>query len=239
MRSYYLLDNQPITVQLDLDKMCFIGWDNNEMIFRYLKGAYPKRVKFIEFLQSFKDYGSTEEIDKFFLDGYDKATPYTYKEAFELTDPAFRAAVFDTVVIGEMIESLGHKMISRETAKVTHKRYSDSGELLDQQQHDSVYELHQVDGKALKVTDPLYAVRCWCPSTKGEHWVWVESKYNQDPLTAIASTFRVHANVIPFIKRLTRHGDVLLAEMKQEVNPTGEIVPLTKQQYFDLLTTES
>jgi hypothetical protein len=85
----------------------------------------------------------------------------------------------------------------------------------------------------------LYAVKCWCTTTQKENWLWIEKKYKDDPLAAIASTFRFHENVIPYIKELKRQGDVMLVEMKKEVHPEGEIIPLTADQYFNLLTAES
>jgi hypothetical protein len=49
----------------------------------------------------------------------------------------------------------------------------------------------------------------------------------------------VHENLIPFIKELKRQGDILLVELTQEVDPRGQMVSLSKDQYFDLLTAQS
>jgi hypothetical protein len=58
-------------------------------------------------------------------------------------------------------------------------------------------------------------------------------------LTAIASTFVVHKNIIPHIKALKRQGDILLTEMDDDIKPEGEMVSLTKEQYFGLLVAQS
>ena len=53
------------------------------------------------------------------------------------------------------------------------------------------------------------------------------------------NTFFVHENLIPFIKELKRQGDILLVELKQDVEPRGQMVSLSKDQYFELLTAQS
>jgi hypothetical protein len=58
-------------------------------------------------------------------------------------------------------------------------------------------------------------------------------------LEAIASTFRIHENLIDNISELKRQGDILIVELKEEIDPSGEIVPLTAEQYFGLLTAQS
>jgi hypothetical protein len=45
--------------------------------------------------------------------------------------------------------------------------------------------------------------------------------------------------MIPHIKEIKRQGDVLLFEMKKELLPEGKIVPLTADQYFNLLVAQS
>ena len=102
-----------------------------------------------------------------------------------------------------------------------------------------MYETHEINGEKLGIEDKLYAVKCWCTSTNKEHWIWIDEKYKDDPLNAIASTFMVHENVIPHIKALKRQGDLLLLEMEEDVKPEGEMVSLTKEQYFGLLVAQS
>jgi hypothetical protein len=85
----------------------------------------------------------------------------------------------------------------------------------------------------------VYAVKCWCPSTNKEYWLWIEEQYKDDPLQAIASTFRVHENIISNIKCLKRQGNVLICEMKTNIIPEGNIRPLDKDEYFRLLQVET
>ena len=69
--------------------------------------------------------------------------------------------------------------------------------------------------------------------------MWIDSKYKDKPLEAVASTFHIHKNLIPHIKELKRQGDIMLVEMDEDINPEGEVVPLTAEQYFGLLTSET
>jgi hypothetical protein len=69
--------------------------------------------------------------------------------------------------------------------------------------------------------------------------LWIEDQYKDSPLEAVASTFRIHENLIPHIKEIKRQGDILLVELNQDVEPQGNIVPLTAEQYFGFLTAQS
>ena len=67
----------------------------------------------------------------------------------------------------------------------------------------------------------------------------IDEKFKNDPLSAVASTFFVHNNIKPFISCLKRQGDVMLAELSEEITPEGEMSPLTKEEYFGFLVAES
>jgi hypothetical protein len=69
--------------------------------------------------------------------------------------------------------------------------------------------------------------------------LWIEDQYKDDPLEAIARTFHIHENLVPFIKELKRQGDILLVELTEDIEPRGNMVSLSKDQYFGLLTAQS
>lgn len=179
------------------------------------------------------------EFCKAFQTQYDVSKPYTYTEAFSIVHAEWRALVFGSIRVSDMIAALGHRRIATAGRPVRHKQYTAEGEFIGYRDYDVVFETHQVTGDKLGVTEPLYAVRCWCTTTESEHWIWIESTYAMDPLEAIASTFRIHESVIPYIKELKRQGDILLVELTQEVEPRGEKRALTQTQYFSLLTAQS
>jgi hypothetical protein len=248
--------------KFDMDKInanskVYVEFD--EVIsFELLKQEFKDGVTFDQVIKYFK--GKVANIDVFntqiiselrLLRGCDDiadkleaafpmAKPFTYEEAFKLENVQFRAGVFTTIDVTEMVNNLGKTMIKTDGIEVTRKTFDTSGNRTEDVTYHNVYETYEIKGDKIGLEDELmYAVRCWCTSTNEEHWIWIEEKYKNEPLDAIASTFRIHENVIPYIKELKRQGDIMLVEMKEEVTPSGEIVPLSKKQYFDLLTVET
>ena len=70
----------------------------------------------------------------------------------------------------------------------------------------------------------------------------IDDKFKDQPLEAVASTFMIHENLIPHIKELKRQGDILLVEMKpghEDILPEGEMISLSSDKYFKLLTAQS
>ena len=168
---------------------------------------------------------------------YRHATKFTYAEAFKLPR-TFSPIVFGSISVPDMIKELGHERVAVAGKAVKHKSFSSNGEFLGYKEYDVIFETHRVNGSKMGISD-AFAIRCWCTTTENEHWLWIEDQYATDPLEAIASTFRVHENLIPFIKELKRQGDILLVELTKDVDPSGDLVSLTKDQYFSLLTAQS
>ncbi len=238
-----------VSLTLDVNKETFYDDVSNTDIIRYLKGVFTNKERFIDrFINKFREIPAeyTEfqcpELLNEFINIYDNVTPFSYKEAFKIKNREFQAKVFGSINIGEMISNLGNKRIAVEGKPVKHKIFDSNGEFLAHKEYDVIYETHEVNGKELGVDGKIYALKCWCTSTDKEHWLWIEEKYKDNPLEAVASTFRIHESLIPHIKELKRQGDILLVEMKDgssDVKAEGEIVPLTADQYFGLLTAQS
>lgn len=180
------------------------------------------------------------------LDSYDSITELTYQESFAIEIPQFRLKVFEDIDVGEMIKGLGYTKVKVEGEKVTRRRYNPDGtyELFEK---DNVYELLEVDTSTL--TDQRgskdYAIKCWCTSTNEEHFLWVEEEFAmQGPKEAIASTFRVQADLIPHIEEISRQGDILKIIYKddkylQKVDPAKPKRALTWDEYNSLLVCET
>lgn len=218
---------------------------NTEEVFRFLRTKYSSLNNFKDKVTDvFRNKIVTVEQALDFIPGeleeqFKNATPFTYKEAFHIENELFRNLVFTAIDITDMVYDMGHERIKTEGIQVKRKTFDIDGNFTGYVDYDNIYETHKVNGEKIGVDEPLYAVKCWCTSTNKEHWIWIEEQYKENPLEAIASTFRIHKNLIPHIKELKRQGDILLVEMKEDVKPEGEIVPLTKEQYFDLLTVET
>jgi hypothetical protein len=217
---------------------------------RFLKTKYTNRERFVSgfidpIFELLVDSQDNSELDvlrsmlEFFLDEYDNVTAFTYQQAFAIRSEAFKAIIFGSIRVPEMIKALGHSRIATAGQAVKHKQYSKQGDFLGYREYDVVFETHVVNGKALGLRGNVYAVKCWCTSTDNEHWLWIEDQYKDDPLEAIARTFHIHENLVPFIKELKRQGDILLVELTEDIEPRGNMVSLSKDQYFGLLTAQS
>lgn len=216
-------------------------------VVRYLKGIHTNKTRFKtrftdnieEICEKHPIFSNVKGLITEMLGLYSKVKPFSYAEAFAIKDEQFKAVVFGSVNINEMIDSLGSKRIKTDGIKLNHKQFTLDGELNGYKEYDNIYEVYEVDGNKLGLDEKLYVIKCWCTSTNKEHWLWIDGKHKDDPLSAIAATFMIHENLIPNIKEIKRQGDVLLVEMKEDIMPEGNIVSLTKEQYFGLLTCQS
>lgn len=232
------VDNQTFTVASNYDVMRFFkGYFRNEDDFHK---SFLDKIRYNEDLKKYFDMSKfVAEVEPLFRE----VEPFSYEEAFKIQDNTFRALVFGTVNVGDMIQHLGAERIKTDGIQSTQKIFTKEGEFQGTKEITNVYEVYEVDGTKLGIEDnKLYALKCWCTSTNNEHWLWIEEQYKDNPLEAVASTFRIHSDLIDKIKEIKRQGDVLLVEIKEEFKdyvPSGEIVPLTSKQYFGLLTTQA
>ncbi|EDP98287.1 hypothetical protein U8527_19985 [Kordia algicida OT-1] len=225
-------DKLPIRKFISILKMRHISFDNFYTRELTREWNYKSNPSFDEIIRSIKKK-------------WKKVTPLTYEEIFQLHDFSLRRFAFNYVGVDTFMKKLKAKRIATEGIEVHHAVYDEFGNKSMVQKH-NIFEIYEADFNKVQhfrswrgEKQLRYAVKCWCTSTNQEHWIWIESAYKDDPLAAIASTFRVHENVIPFIKCLKRQGDILLCEMKRNVRPEGTIRPLTKEEYFGLLISES
>lgn len=217
-------------------------------VMRYFKGFYPSvnvfKEKVLDPLKPFIEIPVNEITEKWVI-GYENATSFSYDEAFKIKNDNFRILVFQSININEMIENLGSKRIKVDGKQVKRKQFDINGEFTGYKEYDVIYETYEIYGEKLGLTNNVFAVKCWCTSTNKEHWIWIDEKYKENPLEAIASTFFVPEKYISSIKELKRHGDILLIEYNDDLNimdidfEKEKKVPLTADQYFALLTAES
>jgi hypothetical protein len=227
------------------------AWDRitTDSVIRYIRTRYTNKERFVSgFVTPVRDlvYKCGTELPTnlitlidLIVNSYDTAEPYTYAEAFKLESETFKSIVFGCIRVPEMIRELGHTRIATAGRAVRHKQFAPDGEFTGYRSYDVVFETHRVDGSTLGLRDDIHAVRCWCTTTSNEHWLWIQDEWRNDPLEAIAHTFQVHENLVPYIKELKRQGDVLLVELVQDVEPRGAMVTLSADQYFGLLTAQS
>ncbi len=235
-----------LALEYDIDDDYFIRGVPLPLIVKYLKGIYTNKNRFINyFIKPYKkictmyDRNYRHHTFDLMASMYDKTSPYTYKEAFLISDSTFKSIVFGSINISEMVEFLGAERISVQGKLLNLRVYDELGNYR-MEENNVIYELHKTNLEKIGANEDAYLVKCWCTSTNKEHWLWVEKEYAEmGALEAVASTFRVYKNMIPYIKTIKRQGDVLLFEMTKQVIPYGEIVPLTASQYFSLLISQS
>lgn len=213
---------------------------SKEEALRYLKGIYTNEQRFKHrFLNKISKIPELSNIFDFFKTNYSKLEPYSYIDAFNLKNQEFQAIVFGSINISEMIENLGKTRLKIEGKLVKRKTFFKNGDFDKISENNVIYETYEISGKKLNLPNNIYAVKCWCTTTNKEHWLWLEEVYKNNPLAAIASTFRFHENIIPYIVEMKRQGDIMLVELSKDIEPKGNIIPLTAEQYFKFLTAES
>ena len=233
-------------LRISVENQNFFISDTTNVV-KLLKGIYSTRKDFEEkFLAKLKNIENKEfNVDKLYnkiSELFNKLKKFSFEEAFKIKDESFKIMVFNTIDISDMINSLGAKRIKTDGITIKQKKFDNNGNFIKNYEMSNVFEIYEVSGKKLNLDENVYALKCWDTTTNMEHWLWIDKKYKDSPLDAVASTFRIHENIIPHIKEIKRQGDILFVEMKEgseNIKPEGKIVPLTSDQYFSLLTSQS
>lgn len=198
-------------------------------------GPYESGINLLNFL-------------KMDIPAWNRIRRLTYEEAFKIDDRELQTQVFAGINVREMIENLGYERIKTEGKNVKRRKYREDGsyEIVE---NDVIYELLKVEvskllGDDARIKTYRHAIKCWCTSTGKDHYLWIEDQFATDPLTGIASTCRVQEDLIPYIDTMKRQGDLFLFEFKDGfdqnmINPEKPRRPLTADEYFSLLVSES
>lgn len=223
------------------------------LITKFLKGVYREnkprfKDKFVNYFKScFKAY--EQEHLSYLIDNieylWDTVQPFSYKEAFELSNDRFKSIVFSSIDIREMIDNLGAKRVNVEGKDLINKTWNPYKKEFEEVPYTVVYELYHVNGEKLGIQDStaLPIVKCWCTTTDEEHWLWVDSNSfeNNSPLQAISSTCVIYKSMHGKIKHIIRQGDVFIFEMNENVIPNEdeETIKLSMNEYFSLLKSQA
>ena len=219
---------------------------------RYLKGIYREnKPRFTDkFINFFKMHFMAHGIEEFndILSNmeyiWDHVDPFSYKEAFEISDTNFKSKVFSSINIREMIDNLGATRISVEGKELINKVWNPYKSEFESTPYSVVYELYHVNGEKLGISNnsSLPIIKCWCTTTSEEHWLWVDNSFaNKSPLEAIASTCVIYKSMHGNIKHIIRQGDVFIFEMLKDVIPSEEedTMTLSMNEYFSLLKSQA
>lgn len=189
--------------------------------------------------QDFEDF--SKEVELVWNDIED----ISVTEAFSQKNIEIRRLYFKAIGTTELFKDLKPELIHTDSISKPGKTYTEDGKEVDTMIKDD-YELYKIDGarlfpeekqewRATRAT--IYAVRCWCSTTKREYWIYVPRTIGEknNALNAIAWTVRLEYSNI---KSLYRQGDVFISELTEE----SEGVPpyhLSSEQYVTLLKAVS
>lgn len=230
-----------VTLTFDVNKDDFTIAPKQDVV-RYLKGIYTNKDRFkSRFIDKMQEASQVEieghgqllscddsitELTKL----YEASEPYSYNEAFKIEDEEFRAMVFGSVDIAEMIEQSGYEVVASETRDMKDTKLGSRPE---------TYELLKVNGEKIGIEDDWYSVRCTCPSTGKTHYIAVEGDFDGVPFDAMASFYHIPSNIIPHIVEIKRHGDVLLVGYDEDIEPdVDSLQQLTTDQVMELVTNQ-
>lgn len=189
---------------------------------------YINRVQFTSIktvLRIFKAEGKTkEEVLHLFSQPksraniektYDKLEPFTIKEAIALPNAEQRMAALHAFEVEEIAKNLKAKVLDRQVIHKKQIRWDENLKPFEFEYQDE-YILYTIDAKTLGIkywwrNSMIYFVKCNCPSTDKEYYIYVaeEAAQNKDAIEAIAWTMRFNGQ------------------------------PLNKQQYLNLMYTET
>jgi hypothetical protein len=166
-------------------------------------------------------------------------------EAFSEKNLEIRRLYFKAIGIEKMFKELEPMLVDRQVIQFSNTTYDEKNNPNIEMIND-IYELYCIEGKKMfpeetsswrQSNADVYAVRCWCTTTKREYWIYVPRFVGEkkDALEAIAWTFMLNITEPEYI---VRQGDIIIAKASDN---SREIQPyhLDKATYLKFLRTQS
>lgn len=158
---------------------------------------------------------SQPENRTFIEEEYDALKPFTVKEAIKLPNVEQRMAALRAFQAEEVVKDLKAKQLDKQIISKKQIRWDENLKPYEFA-YDDEYTLYAVDAKTLGLNNwwrstELYFVKCNCPSTDRQYYIYVaeEAAQNKDAIEAIAWTMRFNGQ------------------------------PLKKEQYLNLMYSET
>lgn len=203
-----------------IDNLC-VGFNEFLKIKKARCGSVEELIQDYPYLKNFPD-----QIE-FFYEVWDDIVPITMEDAFMKTSIDYQRVYFHHLGVVRMMSKLNKKLVN------TYKHSDKLGH---------TYELYEISNPELGI-EQAAAVRCWCPSTGNEHWLWVDHRLDfvtgkKSAKDAIAWTCSSPVDVKD-IKKIHRQGEVYIFEVQENARRLDAPVHLTGKEYFSLLGNES
>jgi hypothetical protein len=205
--------------------------------------------EFVQFKRRVITHASLHDFGKMVEEAWDSIEPLDTQTAFQEKNLERRRVFFRCIGVRALFRNLQPLLLDRQVLKLQNNRWD------EENQHyvdaiEDVYELYKIDGKHIlppedgsrlhtwrREQSTVFAVRCWCTTTKREYWIYVPRNVAEknDALEAIAWTVQLN---ITNPKRLFRQGDILIAERSADSRDVP-LYHLDKKTYTELLVSET
>ena len=188
---------------------------------------------------------SYDEFGEDMLKEWNDIPDITISEAFSQNNMEIRRLCFKAIGVIELFKALEPELIHSDNIGYVNLITDSVGNQTKQGTVDN-YELYKIDGNKLFPEEKsefrvknatIYAVRCWCTTTKREYWIYVPRHIGEknNALEAIAWTIRIsHTNIL----YLHRQGDVVIAKLSNKSEPCAPR-NLSAKEYIKLLKSAS
>lgn len=190
-------------------------------------------------------HAQMDELGDYMLQMWDSIEDITATEAFALKNVEIRRLYFKAIGVAEMFSELEPELIHKTILDKQGLSWDEKDKEMSTPITD-MYELYKIQGSKLfpeessswrQENATVYAVRCWCSTTKREYWIYVPKYIGEkgDALEAIAWTVQLNITNPAYIHR---QGDVIIAKASPE---SKECTPyhLEASQYKSLLISAS
>lgn len=215
----------------------------DEILTKMVRGLKMGFKTFDQFLQrEFPTWDCMEEGNEELLedlkDAWSKYDKYSYEEVFSLSENDM-SYVFQYLEPRILFENLNPRRIKVDGKEVRRKKFQEDGSF-EWITKTSIYETHEIEGEKISERlreEKVYAVKCWCDSTGGEAWLWIDGEHKDDPLSAISSCCVLPSEVFDNKMTFMRQGDIFIVESDAPLDSKPRAA--TKEEYFDLCVAET
>lgn len=201
-----------------------------------------------EFLSLWEtDSDDALKLKEYLLRNWMEIPALTATEAFAEQNLEKRRIAFMYIGPEKVVKDAGGKVIDKQTITKSRTRWNEKLEPY-QTTYDDTYELIEINssklfpGQTRGRSVNYYAVRCSCTTTQREYFIWVDENNSQRPnlhkdaIDAIAWT--IHINIKNPAK-IYRQGDIIISEPVGGVPEYCDLRPITKEEYLNLMVSET
>lgn len=223
---------------------------------RLWKTKYEDDIR--DFHKDVCNHPSMNEFAEFVIDMWDSIKVIDVSEAFQVPNAEKRRVYFDCIGVSKLMAKVNPELLDRQVINKRRAAWDDDNKHIVKEFED-VYELYKVpkevlfagvEDKYFRANSDAYVVRCWCTTTNREYWLYVaapsyrlvqtgdtsEYKIVTDAIERIAWTIRID---IKNPERIYRQGDIIIVKKGPESVKTTAPYHLSKEEYLNLMYSES